>query len=201
MNSNFYIFIINYFPLIFYSAFWLFICLYLLKGKFINRRFLIFSLLVFVFVNLLVVLSRALFRYLSLSSDEWGKYLLPPYSDFYLKEITRLVSSSVISALFVLILYFVLLFFSQKTRQEIIDAQDVFLISFASLILGWPNFLIFLFLLFIITFFGSILAVIFKKKNKTERFIITYYIPLSFLIVLWLGNYLAELTLLYKIRF
>ena len=197
---NIFLFNSDYLPLILYSLWWLLIfCFYLLKKE-KSLKFLKFSLLVFLLVTLLGLASQALEIYLSYHNSSL-KFLLPSHSDFYWTKVTQLIVSANISAVLALIFSFFIFLFIKKTRQEILDAFDGFLISFSLLVLGWPNFLLFLFILILLTVLGSIVSVIAKKKSINERFVITPYIPLAFLLVLWFGSSLATITTLYKIRF
>lgn len=190
---------INYFPQILYSLWWLFIfCFYLLKKE-KSLRFLKLSLLVFLLVTLSGLVNRALEIYLSYHNSIFSDLL--SHTDFYWIKVTQLIVTTSISAGLALVFSFFIFLFIKKTRQEILDAVDGFLISFGLLVLGWPNFLLFLFLLILLTILGSIISVLAKKKSLNDRFVITPYIPLAFLAILWFGSYLATITTLYKIRF
>lgn len=196
---NIYSFNINYLPLVLYSLWWLFIfCFYLLKKQ-KSFKFLKLSLLVFLLVTLLSLVSQALEIYLSYHNSIFSDLL--SRTDFYWIKVTRLIVTTSISAGLALFFSFFIFLFIKKTDQEVLDAFDGFLISFGLLVLGWPNFLLFLLLLILLAVLGSLIAVIAKKKSLNDRFVITPYIPLAFLAILWFGPYLASLTTLSKIRF
>lgn len=196
----FYSFVADFFPLILYSLWGFFLFIFYVVKKETNRRFVKLSLLIFLLMTVLVIASQALDLFLHYRQTPYLHYLLTQ-TDYYWLKITRLIVSQVVSVFFAFIFSLVIFFLAQKTQQEIIDALDVFLLSFSLLVLGWPNFLLFLILLLLMVVVGGLIQVVTKKSNWQGRFILTPYILPAFLLILWFGNFLARLTGLDKIRF
>ena len=196
----FYSFVSDFFALILYSVWGFFLFIFYVIKKETNQRFIKLSLLIFLLITILMITSQAFSLFNHYRQSSYLQYLLTR-TDFYWVKVTRLMVSQVVSVFFALFFSLIIFFFAKETHQEIIDAFDFFLLSFSLLVLGWPNFLLFLILLLLMAMAGGLIQVARKKSNLQARFVLTPYIIPAFLLILWFGNFLAKLTFLDKIRF
>lgn len=198
--NNFYSFLSDFFPLIIFSLWGLFLFIFYVVKKETNQRFIKTSLLIFLLVTLSVIVAQSFSLFSNYYNSSFLKNLIFQ-TDFYWVKVTRLVVSQVISVFFALFFSLIFFFLARKTHEELIDALDVFFLSFSLLVIGWPNFLLFLILLFLMAVMAGLIQAAVKRNGFNQRFILTPYIIPAFILILWLGNFLARLTLLDKIRF
>lgn len=117
---------------------------------------------------------------------------LPPFSTFWYRE-----SFGRYGAYFGVNIATGLLFglgfwlFARRTKGEVIDGDDVFLLTLAGAMIGWPNILLFLAALFFVSVAVFLVKRRFRDRVTNPRVIITPLIPFAALpIILW-GDWLA----------
>lgn len=159
-----------------------------LKKMLIPDR-IIFPALTFGFIfSGLVTVYKVGYLYYHLSTHPVGKYLLPPYSDYFQNHAIQIVQPfliSVISALLIGGFFYVLIII---TRGKGMGGGDVKLGAFMGIMLGFPN----AFIALVLAFFSGALVSVFLITTGKKRFgnIIPFgpFLVLGSLIALFWGD-------------
>ena len=179
------------------------LCLWLifeyLRKKEIKKRTVYFCLIAFLAVLAINLFTDSLLLYKNYQAGDFTKYYLPPYSNFYYLKIERIITSSLVNILTGLVVGIIFWLIMKITRGLLLDKQEVGLLVFGALIVGWPNAFIFLFFVFALVVVCNLLLIIIRRKSVNDRFIITPFIPVAIILTILLGNYLSHLTNLFKI--
>lgn len=127
---------------------------------------------------------------------------LPPYSDYWYREtFGRFGAYFGVNILAGLVFGAAFWWFARRTGGEVIDRDDVFLLTLAGMMTGWPNILLFLAVLFVCSVAVYLLKRRWRSRVTNPRVVITPLIPLAAAaIVLW-GDWLAARLGLYDLGF
>ncbi len=117
----------------------------------------------------------------------------PPYSDYWYRlSFYNFGSYFGVNTLTGLLVGFAFWVLARRTEGEVIDRDDVFLLTLCGLLTGWPNILLFLGVLFVAAVLIFVVKVLFRRRISNPRVVITPFIPLAGIpIVLW-GDTLAR---------
>lgn len=88
--------------------------------------------------------------------------------------------------------------YAKRTHYQKIDSADVLLFSFGTLISGWPNFLIYIGLVFLFALCG--LAITQGIHKNRDRMIVTPYFAAAGIVILFWGWELSRFIGLYALR-
>lgn len=160
---------------------------------------------IFILTDILFVAWVAIEAYLRWSDPACGSLCaanLPPYSDYWYRETfgrfgayfgAQILTGLVFGAAF--------WWFARRTGGEVIDRDDVFLLTLSGMMVGWPNVLLFLAALFACSVAVYLLKRRWRSRVTNPRVVITPLIPLAAAaIVLW-GDWLAARLGLYDLGF
>jgi hypothetical protein len=141
-----------------------------------------------IFYNILL----SVLQYFVWYNSPFSRFFLPPYQPinyFFGYIFLHFWLAALLTLIFSLTFY---LFFKlvKKYRQDVISHEELGALLLASLLVGWPNFVILVPLFFLLAVvFGVANLIIFKGKKNS----LTWPITLSLIIVFLLGAYLVNL--------
>lgn len=128
------------------------------------------------------------FLYISLWMSPLGKYLLPPYSDYFYRHVLTYASPfglGILSALGIGLFFMALII---VTRGRGMGGGDLKLGIFLGLILGFPNSLIALALAFLAGSLVGIALIVLRKKHFGQTIPFGPFLSLGGIIALYYGN-------------
>lgn len=134
------------------------------------------------------------------ASDGVWKYYSLSHSDALYESFTNSMERLGISAILGLAVFIVFFVIARLSRARIVDIEDTLLLTLGALASGWPNFILFIGVVFVLTVAIKIIRVALKKESLRDRIIITPAIPLALIVMVYLGSLLAEWTQLSAIR-
>lgn len=118
---------------------------------------------------------------------------LPPYSNYWYQEsFYRYGAFFGVNIAAGLVFGFLFWIFSRVTHGRVIDRDDVFLLTLSGMMVGWPNILVFLVALFVLGTAVYIVKRLAGPRVVNHRVIITPFIPLAALPILFWGDFLAS---------
>ncbi|MFH1236740.1 MAG: hypothetical protein V1685_07500, partial [Parcubacteria group bacterium] len=166
----------------------------------ISQRALKFSIVICVVLMLVRIAVGAVLIHRAWSqSDGVERYWTLEYTNKIYTDTLNVLEKFGVDIL-IGIAIFSLLRAVQKKREYIFERDDVLMVAFGSMISGWPNFFIFLALVFAFTVVIKIIRVTFRKERLGDRLVITPAIPLAVITMLIWGGVLTSVTGLYGIR-
>jgi len=133
-------------------------------------------------------------------NDPMSKYLLPPFesSYFYNYSIYHFWLPYALDLMISIAWAFYLMLLSKYSNKRFLDEKDIYLGFFMSLIVGWPNFIIFIFIVFSLLVLKQIMNYyVLKKKGLIP---IAPYMILASIIVLSLSLYYNDKLGLDKLK-
>lgn len=163
-------------------------------------------------------------------ADPVGQYWLPPHSNLVYLHITRLGQPLLVSLIVAAIVFIVLWFFQKRFNLAQYGTDDVYLLTIAALVSGWPGWFVTFMAIFLVAVVGSIIMHIIRRQTTTTpssplglargfdgrrpnpssseegsaeaiRLIITPFILPVTAVMVWLLPYVNHVTGLEKIRF
>ncbi len=182
------------------GLFFLFVLYTFFRRRTVPLRIIRFGIAGFIILFFLrVVFVAILTNRLWSRSSGVEKYWTIHYSNkVYLEAIGLMKSLGVSLAIGVVLL--VILLHIQKRRAYLFSKEDAWLLVFGVLISGWPNFFIFLALVFFFTVFFKLFMVMARKEKISDRIIITPAIPVAVITTIFFGAQFAVWTGLHAIR-
>lgn len=91
--------------------------------------------------------------------------------------------------------------FVRRTKEQFLDATDVWLVVLGVAAVGWPAALVYLAMVFLISVLGMLVLIIFRRKQLSDRLVITSYIVPAAIATLAFHDTLLRLTFIWKIGF
>lgn len=158
-----------------------------IKKMLIPDRIILPSLLIGLILSLGITIYKLIYFYYSLSNHPLGKYLLPPYSNYFLRHAfytAQPILSGIVMALLIGGFFFSLILI---TKGRGMGGGDVKLGAFIGLMLGFPQSLLALMLSFILGAFFSIFLIILGKKHFGQVIPFGPFLVLGSLISLFWG--------------
>lgn len=153
--------------------------------------------IVFLFALFLagMLASKIIAGYLLLRADPMGKLLIPPSQswDWFMRLMfSQYAFPFIISLLAGAIMYYAAILTNRSFAGELFAEEDKYIFLFAALIIGWPNFIVYLLAAVILTVFLSGIAVL--RHGADTRIVLTdallFAIPVTLLIASMLAPYL-----------
>lgn len=159
-----------------------------LKKMFIPDRIILPSLLIGFILSLAITIFKVSYLYYFLRSSPIGKFLLPPYSSYFLQHallsawpfLSGILMSVIIGGFFWGLIII--------TKGKGMGGGDVKLGAFMGLMLGFPQALLALILSFLTGAIFSIVLIIFGKKHFGQSIPFGPFLVLGSLIALFWGN-------------
>jgi len=185
-------------PKIFFALLFVVLGLWAFRHRVIKTAY-VFWIIILYFVERIVEIALRTY----LTAESLTKY--DPSSFEYLK-IEAIIGPSlravIIKQLVIIAIAFCvwafLAVYAKRTHYQKIDSADVLLFSFGTLISGWPNFLIYIGLVFIFAAIGLTVQRIVKKE--VSRIIVTPYFAAAGIVILFWGWELSRFIGLYALR-
>lgn len=117
---------------------------------------------------------------------------LPPHSDYWYQEsFYRWGAFFGVNAAAGLLFGFGFWLFARFTKGRVIDRDDVFLLTLAGMMTGWPNILLFLASLFVLGIGVWIAKRLFLNRDGNPQVVVTPLIPFAAAPILIWGDWLA----------
>ncbi|KKQ17420.1 MAG: hypothetical protein US31_C0019G0007 [Berkelbacteria bacterium GW2011_GWA1_36_9] len=148
------------------------------------------SLIAIILIYFLQIATQITYIYIKLKGDDFGKFLLPPKSN-YLYQVAWQISSSYVFALAIgLILILVLLVLRKIFKAEILDKADFYVLLLTVFVVGASNVLILVLASFFLMIFFLIgFSFRQKKITATARVTLSPFLLLTAFAILILQNF------------
>ena len=163
-----------------------------LKTMFIPDRIIKPSLLIGFILSLGITVYKISYLYYFLSINSLGKYLLPPYSDYFLRHAFYTAQPFLMSILMTLLIGGFFMGLIIITRGKGMGGGDVKLGAFMGLMLGFPQGLLAIISSFILGAVFSIFLIMTGKKHFGQSIPFGPFLVLGSLIALFWGNQIIE---------
>lgn len=168
------------------------------EGLLVLRRGLVFVAV----VQIVEIITYGLLLWVLIANHQHGNVFLPPHNSFLLIRVaqntTALLAGWIASAVLFIVLS---LIFVRRGHGMLLDGNDVLLLVLCAAVVGWPEVLLFLAILFALTIIWMIVLIIRKQKTIQDRIIITPMIIPAAIITIIFHFQLLAITHLGKIRF
>lgn len=163
-----------------------------LKKMFIPDRIIIPSIILGIIANIAFTIVKVGYLYFTLNQTVLGKYLLPPYSDYFRRHTVLIIEPflySVVTAMLIAGFFMGLIII---TKGKGMGGGDVKLGAFMGLMLGFPQALLALVLSFLTGAIFSIILIIFGKKRFGQTIAFGPFLVLGSLIALFWGGQIMQ---------
>lgn len=184
------------------SFLWMFVLIYdYLKNKRVSASFIKHGILILVSVFIMTASLSTSIQFEVWKKDPFSRYILPPSQPierFYDYAIYRFWLPHVLDLAITLAWAFCLLLLCKYSNRRFLDEKDIYLGFLTSLIVGWPNFII-----YIVIVFGMLLtkqAIDYFMLQKKSLIPITPYMIIAAIIVLSLSLYYNDRLGLDKLK-
>jgi hypothetical protein len=152
--------------------------------------------LTYILVGLTALFNSLLsvLQYVTWHSSAFSRFFLPPYIpiSYFIRYIfVHFWLASILVFLFTLAFYLIFILVRRRNR-EAISKEELHLILLSGLLVGWPNFIIFVPTFFLLALIFSIInLLVFKNKKNTLLYPLILSLSLIFLGGHFLINYLG----------
>lgn len=185
-------------PKIFFASLFVVLGLWAFRHRAIKTAYVFWIIILYIVERIVEIALRTY-----LTAESLTKY--DPSSFEYIK-IEAIIGPSlravIIKQLVIIAIAFCvwacLALYAKRTHYQKIDSADVLLFSFGTLISGWPNFLIYIGLVFLFALCG--LAIMQGIHKNRDRMIVTPYFAAAGIVILFWGWELSRFVGLYAIR-
>lgn len=155
------------------------------KNKSVNMRLLKSGIIVLMSVFIATAYISTSIQFQAWKNDPMSRYLLPPYVSidyFYSYSIYRFWLPYALDIMISITWTFFLLLLCKYSNGRFLDEKEASMGFFTALIVGWPNFIIYIFIVFGLTVIRQIFNYYFLHERKLIS--ITSYMAISAIIVL-----------------
>jgi len=184
------------------SFFWTLALLYdYQKNKKINLLLLRSGIIVLMSVFILTAYLSTSLQFQAWKNDPMSQYLLPPHSPiayFYNYAIYRFWLPYALDIMISIAWAFYLLLLCKYSNRRFLDEKEACMGFFTALIVGWPNFIIYIFLLFGLVVLRQIFN--YYVLRKKELISITPYMAISAILVVSLSLFYGDRLGLDKLK-
>ncbi len=163
-----------------------------LKTMLIPDRIILPSIVIGFVLGLLITLYKVIYLYNFLGSSSIGKYLLPPYSDYFQRHAFEILLPFLLAVLMAILIGGFFLSLIIITRGKGMGGGDVKLGAFIGLMLGFPQSLVAIIASFILGAVFSIFLIIAGKKSFGQAIPFGPFLVLGSLISLFFGNQIID---------
>lgn len=184
-------------PKIFFVLLFIFIGYFGIRKKTISIRFIVWLFILYVLERIVEVLVRVQLSFSQTLAEGYTSVAYKFYQSTLLPNLQSILVREGVIIIIAVIVWTLLFLYAKKTNFQKLDTADVSIFAFGILVSGWPNFLLYLFIVFVLTLFGLLVSRIFKK---IDTMIVTPYFAIAGIIIIFWGWKLSELTGLYAIR-
>jgi len=142
-----------------------------------------------IFLALMVGLKVSI-QYAVFQSDPFTQLFLPPHQTidwFAFSMWSRHVAPFLFALASGFIMYLAAFYANRLSQREFFMENDKYLFLLAALMVGWPNYILFLLALIVLAVLQSIIITV-KRKSEENRIIITNAIMASVLLTILFGN-------------
>lgn len=175
----------------------------LLNSLIPNRKYLLFLKkiktinLVYILVGLSILFNSLLsiLQYFVWHISPISRFLLPPFTpiNYFLGYIFFHFWLAGLLVFVLSLAFYFLLKLIKKYRDDVVSSEELFLILLSGLLVGWPNFIIFVPLFFLLALiYSSVNLLVFKREKNS----LLQPLIFSLIIVFFTGSYLIKLLYL-----
>lgn len=169
---------------------------FLSKKKFPSQKFLFYCLVIF---SLILIFRSFLLSFLNWyfwSQKETTRYLLPPYNPIsYVLKYSwyHYFFEVIITLVFGWLVFFFIKLFNNKFEGSLFYEEEKYLAALGILATGWPNCLIYLFLVLFLGVFFHLIRIVFNSLARApfRLSLLYFWLPCS-LIVLFLSGIINQ---------
>ncbi|KKW36709.1 MAG: hypothetical protein UY81_C0016G0004 [Candidatus Giovannonibacteria bacterium GW2011_GWA2_53_7] len=216
MNNWIYLWLID--MLLLSVFYWIFVC-----KKVISKKIFGWSLVIVFLLTMFNWLSAGINLWRSYQANEVWQYWLPPYSNLVYIHIGRLLVPLVAALISATLVFFILWFCKKRFNLIQYGVDDIYLLTIAALVSGWPGWFVTFVVIFLVAVVGSMILHVARRTapnpsydrrgivdhpqslliegGESIRLIITPFILPVTAVMIWALPYLNHVTGLEKIRF
>lgn len=184
------------------SLLWTLALLYgYLKNKSVNVRLLKSGIIVLMSVFIATAYFSTSIQFQAWKNDPMSRYLLPPYVSidyFYSYAIYRFWLPYALDIMISIAWAFFLLLLCRYSHGRFLDEKEACMGFFTALVVGWPNFIIYVFIVFSLVVIRQLFNYYILHERKLIS--ITSYMAISAIIVLVLSLYYSDKLGLDKLK-
>ncbi|MCL5407421.1 MAG: hypothetical protein M1429_02915 [Patescibacteria group bacterium] len=148
------------------------------------------ALTAIILIYFLQIATQAVYIYIKFKGDQFGKYLLPPKSNYFYQIIWQMSSSYVFALAIGLVLVLVLLLLRQVFKAEILDRADFFILLLTVSVVGASSVLVLILgSFFLMTFFLFGFSLKQKKLSTRARLTLAPFLLITAFAILILNNF------------
>lgn len=158
------------------------------KKMLIPDRIILPGFILGVIGNLSLVIFKVSYLFFYLSQNTVGKYLLPPYSDYFRRHTLMIIEPFLYSIVMAVLIGGFFLSLIILTKGKGMGGGDVKLGAFIGLMLGFPNALLALVLSFTLGAVFSLILILTGRKHFGQTIAFGPFLVIGALIALFWGN-------------
>lgn len=178
-------------PLLIPTIFWMAVFLFSIKGQRHLRAFEILGWMTSAVSIIGGVATSFVQSYTSLQASPFGTYLLDPSVGFFGTAVERRLTSIAVDGAAALVVAVAFALLARKTVGLVLSYRDARFLGMGSLMIGWPNVLLFLFMTFVIAGLAMAFLHLRGAAQRGDRIRILPYVSLAAVLTLWLGPLIA----------
>lgn len=200
INLNFFNIVLNWLPIVIAGVVWLFTASYFFINKNLPKAkiiwLLVLGLIIFIFFE---GIFSSVSQYYIWKKGGASQFFLPPHISinyFLGYSFYHFFLNNVIAIVFSLFFGFLFWFLNRDYENRFMNAEEIPLIILGGLIVGWPNFVLYIFLALFTGIFGWLYARLIKKESVVN---LTLFFLISAGLVLFFGKLLWPLLMIDKL--
>lgn len=167
------------------------------RKKIIEKKYSVFLIWLFFIERIVEIAARAIATYVTTKSFPSDSISAVLSKIQFLPSLEHVLFREGVVVLIGAIFWFLASIYAHRTHYEKIDQSDVNILTVGICIAGWPNFLAFLAIAFLFSLLGLLIGLLTKKA---ERMIVSPYLLLAVVVIIYFGSWLSRVTGLYAIR-
>jgi hypothetical protein len=198
MNTTLTYSLLYWIPRVVFTLAFILVGIYAFKKRSIPSRLTVWLFIVFILECVVEIGARAYVTFNSSLSEGLTSFAYSYFEATFMPTLQSVIIRQLVMIGIAAALWAILAWYARKTKYQKIDIGDVNVFVFGVLIAGWPNFFIYIGLVFLFAIFGLLGTRIFKKN--IERMIVTPYFVFAGIVIIFWGWKLSVLTGLYALR-
>lgn len=164
------------------------------KNKINKKNTLMLAIFAVAFL-IFFAIFKSILQYFTWTGDSFAKHFLPPYNDifyFFQYSFFKFFMPSLVAIFFSAVVVLAIFLIGKIYKKKALFSEyDGYLFFIGGVLVGWPNFLLYISAVFIFALCYLIIASI-ENLNFQKNIELTYFWPITALAVLALGNYFVE---------
>lgn len=185
-------------PRIFFACMFVLIGIWSLRRKNIQLKYIVWLIVLYLLERITEILLRTHLTKLSLAQLDPSSFTYIRLEALITPSLRAVITQQLVVIVIAAAVWLLIMLYAKKTNYQKIDKADVLIFCFGTLIAGWPNFILYIGLVFVIALIGLLTLALFRKQ--TSRMIVTPYFAIAGILVIFWGWELSKLVGLYALR-